>query len=520
MKTNNFAGNIKPTLMKKFYTLLLFLAAVLTVNAQSGTLDPTFGDDGFVTTVISGTYNFANSTVVQPDGKIIVVGQAGEPATYKATAARYNTDGSLDTSFGNNGTLIIAIGNAKSYATDVAIQEDGKIVIAGYTYDNVTSQGAILRLNEDGSFDTSFGNQGTLTITTSERNLPESILILEDGKILVGGDNDESFSVLKLNTDGAIDTSFGVNGWAITEFDRMSFIKEIALQEDGKIVVGGFTINNSNNYEMAAARFNADGSIDSSFGSSGKLNFNIGNGNDFVEGVVVQADGKIVLGGHKWIQNNEQRHDFAMVRLNTDGSRDTTYGENGVATAQIVDGANYSRDIILQDDQKILLAGFTVKTGQWKFALLRFDVDGSLDESFGEEGTGMVSPDFDGRESYGEKLALQPDNKIIMVGRSYNDFGVSEMVVMRFLDGELSVNDNLTAEVRLYPNPAEETLTIELKNYTASSNLEIVDLLGKTVYTSQINQTENINVSQLAQGTYFVKIKTEGKSDVLRFVKK
>ncbi len=506
--------------MNKFYTLLLFLATFMIANSQSGVLDTSFGNDGFVTTVISGTYNAANSTVVQPDGKIIVVGQAGEPATYKATAARYNTDGSLDTSFGNAGKLLIPIGNAKSYATDVALQADGKIIIAGYTFDNIITQGAILRLNEDGSFDTSFGNQGTVKITTAERNLPESILILEDGKILIGGDNDESFSVLKLNNDGAFDLSFGVDGWAIAEFDRMSYIKEIALQADGKIVVGGFTINNNNNYEMAAARFNVDGSIDSSFGSSGKLNFNVGNGNDFVEGVVVQSDGKIVLGGHKWIQNNEQRHDFAMVRLNTDGSRDTSYGTNGVATAQIVDGANYSRDIILQEDQKILLAGFTVKTGEYKFALLRFDVDGSLDSSFGQNGNGMVSQDFDGRESYGEKLALQPDNKIIMIGKSYNSSEVSEMVIMRFENGTLGVNDNLTSEFRLYPNPTGETLTIELKNTSTSTQLEIVDVLGKTVYTSEINQTENINVSQLAQGTYFLKIKAEGKSEVIRFVKK
>ena len=151
--------------------------------------------------------------------------------------------------------------------------------------------------------------------------------------------------------------------------------------------------------------------------------------------------------------------------------------------------------------------------------MIRFNTDGTLDTSFGNGG--KVSTDINGMEDHGYAIALQPDNKIILAGHSYSaGADDSAIVVARYNNETLGVNDNLTTEFRLYPNPAEETLTIELKNNTGTSSLEIVDLLGKTVYTSQINQTENINVSQLSQGTYFVKIKAEGKSEVIRFVKK
>ena len=171
--------------MKKTYTLLLFLVSTLVTFAQSGILDTTFGTDGIVTTQVSTTYNFGMATVVQPDGKIIVAGYAGTPATYKAAVVRYNTDGSLDNSFGNAGKLTIPIGTAKSYATDVVLQDDGKIVLGARTYDNVSGNFALVRLNEDGSFDSSFGTNGIVIASTGGNDVSASILIADDGKILL-----------------------------------------------------------------------------------------------------------------------------------------------------------------------------------------------------------------------------------------------------------------------------------------------------------------------------------------------
>lgn len=503
--------------MNKIYTLfLLLLVSVTVTNAQSGVLDPSFGNDGIVATVISGTYNLAHATVVQPDGKIIVVGQAGEPATYKVAVARYNTDGSLDTTFGNNGTLIIEVGPAKSYGTAVALQEDGKIVIGAYTWDNVTGDFALIRLNEDGSFDNSFGHSGIVIANSNRSEVSETMVILDDGKILLGGYSDDNFAVAKFNADGTIDTSFGANGYSITTFmSSPSFIKKIALQSDGKIVLAGFLINESNIYEMAVARLNTDGTLDNSFGTDGKISFNIGNGNDYLEGVAIQDDGKILLGGHKWIMNFGLRHDLAVVRLHENGSFDTTYGDNGVATARLVDGANYSRDILLQPDNKVIISGFTVLEEEYNMAMARFDSDGNLDDTFGIDG--MVSTNI--HEDYSNAITLQGDNKIILAGYSYNASGASEFIVARYDNQVLGTEDFQHVKLRLYPNPANEQITIELNDGSSNYQLEIFNILGEKVIVSEIQKSKQIDVSALASGVYLVKLNSNSQTTTVRFVK-
>ncbi len=507
--------------MKKTYTLLLFLVSTLVTFAQSGILDTTFGTDGIVTTQVSTTYNFGMATVVQPDGKIIVAGYAGTPATYKAAVVRYNTDGSLDNSFGNAGKLTIPIGTAKSYATDVVLQDDGKIVLGARTYDNVSGNFALVRLNEDGSFDSSFGTNGIVIASTGGNDVSASILIADDGKILLAGDSDNSFSVAKFNSDGSLDTSFGINGWAITVFDNASsFIQQIAFQNDGKIVMGGFVVNSVGRYQMAAARMNPDGTLDNGFGVGGKLFFNIGIDQDFATALAIQSDGKILLGGHTYITSNPRlSYDFAVVRLDTDGDFDTTYGTNGVATAQIVDEANYTNGMIIQSDDKVVLAGRTVKIMDYDLAMVRFDTEGNLDTTFGNDG--KVSTDVNGREDHGYAIALQPDNKIILAGYSYPaGADDSAIVVARFNnDDTVGIEDQNNNEFSLYPNPAREQLTIEMNDASSIYQLEIFDMLGKEVYKTEIQKMGQIDVSVLAAGTYLMKLNSNSRSTTVRFVK-
>ena len=509
--------------MKNFYSLLLlFLVSVAATNAQSGVLDPTFGTNGIVTTQVSTTYNFGMATVVQPDGKIIVVGYAGMPATYKAAVVRYNTDGSLDNSFGDAGKLTISIGSAKSYATDVALQDDGKIIIGARTYDNASGDFALVRVNEDGTFDNSFGTNGIVIASTGGSDVSSSILIADDGKILLAGDSDNNFSVAKFNTNGTLDTSFGTNGWSITIFDDSeSFIQQIAFQNDGKIVMGGFAVNSSvGRYQMAAARINANGTLDNSFGTAGKVSFNFGVDQDFATAVAIQSDGKIVLGGHTYITSNPRlSYDFAAVRLNTDGNLDTTYGNNGVATAQVVDEANYTNGMIIQADDKVVLAGRTVKLFDYDFAMVRFDTNGELDTTFGNDG--KVSTDVDGREDHGYAIALQPDNKIILTGYSYSSgANDSALVVARYNNDPLGVEDYQNLEFSLYPNPASDHLTLELNDASSTYQIEVYDILGKKVISTEIQKVGNINVSALAPGTYVLKLNSENKTNVVRFLKK
>lgn len=505
--------------MKKLYSLLfLFLASITVATAQSGTLDPTFGTDGVVTTAVHSNYNMAETTVVQADGKILVAGTAGTPSTYQMAVARYNEDGSLDTSFGNDGTLRIPVGPLKSFVMDMAQQPDGKILLGGRTWDNVSGDFALLRLNEDGSFDDTFGTNGIALIQTPETEASEAMTLLDDGKILMVGYRDDNLTAAKFNTDGSLDTSFGVNGWAVVVFDNISsYADDVAIQDDGKIVISGFALNMDNRFQIAGARLNPDGSVDSSFGTNGTVLFNVGEWNDFGEGVVIQDDGKILIGGHKWISNVQQKHDLFVSRLNTDGSLDTSYGDNGTATARLVDGANYANGLVLQADGKPILAGYTVLQGEINMAMVRFDTTGNLDSTF--DGDGMVSFDYQGREDYCYAIALQADNKIILAGYSYGGGG-SEFEVARFLnDGTVGTEDFQNMEFRLYPNPANNQITVELSDASSNYQVAIFDVLGKQVYASEIQKVGTIDVSALAPGTYVVKLNSENKTNIVRFVK-
>ncbi|MGB3344062.1 MAG: T9SS type A sorting domain-containing protein [Aequorivita sp.] len=504
--------------MKQTYFLLMLLVSPILIFAQAGTLDPTFGTNGVVTTAVHPNYNVAETTVVQTDGKILVAGNAGTPSTYQMAVARYNEDGSLDTSFGGEGTLRFPVGSVKSFVMDMAQQPDGKILLGGRTWDNVSGDFAVVRLNEDGSFDDNFGTNGIFRIETAETEASEAMALLDDGTILMVGYKDDNFTVAKINTDGSLDTTFGMNGWVVLTFDgASSYADDLAIQGDGKIVISGFALNGQNRFQVAAARLNADGSTDNSFGTDGKVIFNVGEWNDFGEGVAIQSDGKILIGGHKWISNIEQRHDLFVARLNTDGSIDTSYGNNGAATARLVDGANYAGDMVLQADDKPILAGYTILQSEINMAMVRFDTDGNLDSTF--NGDGMVSFDYEGREDYCNAIALQPDNKIILAGYSYGGGG-SEFEIARFLNDPLvGIQDQQNLAFHLYPNPAREQLIIEMTDASSTYQIEIIDMLGKKIYNTKIQKMGQIDVSALATGTYLVKLNSNSQATTVRFVK-
>jgi uncharacterized delta-60 repeat protein len=506
--------------MNKLYTFLILLLSAASMTAQSGTLDTSFGNNGFATTQVSATYNFASATLVQPDGKILVVGDSGEPATYKATVVRFNPDGTLDTSFGTGGNVTITIPSAKSFGMDVALQNDGKIVVGARTWNNVTGDFVLARLNTDGTFDSSFGTNGVVVANSGGSDVAASVLIADDGKIYLAGDSDSNFSVAKFNADGSLETTFGNNGWATIIFDSASsYIQEIALQNDGNIVMGGFAIGAGGRYSMAAARMDANGVLDTSFGTEGKISFNFGIDHDIATCLGIQSDGKIILGGHTFIRSNPRlAYDFAVARLNTNGSLDSSYGNNGISTAQVVDEANYANGLKIQADGKVILGGRTVKLFDYDFAMLRFNTDGTLDNTFGTDG--KVSTDVNGKEDHCYAIALQPDNKILLAGYSFSTGGDdSEFVVARYTNETLAVGESETAIFRLYPNPANTQITLELNDAASNYQVSIFDVLGKKIYTSQIQKAGQIDVSGLASGTYLVKLTSDNKSSVVRFVK-
>ena len=308
----------------------------------AGSLDPTFSGDGEQTIDLGGSAG-ASGVAIQPDGKIVVVGKTGR--VFALT--RYDADGSLDPSFSSNGVVTTSFGGSDDGATGVALQGDGKIVAVGRA--SYFQDFALARYNTDGSLDTQrFTNFGGNDGATG-------VALQADGKIVTVGKAGGDFALARYNTDGLIDPSFSGNGRQTTDFGGNDGATGVALQADGKIVV----IGKSGAQDFALARYNTDGSLDTSFSGDGKQTTDFG-GDDGATGVALQGDGKIVAVG-------KAGGDFALARYNTDGSLDTSFSGDGKQTTDF-GGDDGATGVALQSDGKIVMVGSSGND----FALARY----------------------------------------------------------------------------------------------------------------------------------------------------
>ena len=292
------------------FLTLLFVGVGAHPAQASGSLDSSFGSDGKVITVFGTSNESANSIAIQSNGKIVVAGSSSNGTNNEFTVTRYNTDGSLDSSFDSDGKVTTTIGsNADAFS--VAIQSDGKIVLAGNAIIGGRDEIAVARYNTDGSLDSSFDSDGKVTTTIGEADYAASVVVQSDGKIVVAGSSatggDSNFALIRFNTDGSLDSSFDPAVTPIGSANDEAY--SVAIQSNGKIVVAGYSDNGAQRV-FAVARYNTDGSLDSSFDSDGKVTTAIGSG-DFAFSAAIQSDGKIVVVGSS---NNGSDDDFAILR--------------------------------------------------------------------------------------------------------------------------------------------------------------------------------------------------------------
>src|SRR3990167_2042134 len=339
----------------KFYILFL---TVLSIFSASGELDTTFGTGGIVTTIIgSGSFksDVAYSVAIQSDGKIVVTGSSYNGGNDFALV-RYNTNGSLDTKVTTSNDF------SADVAYSVAIQSDGKIVVAGSSDNNGSNNDfALVRYNTNGSLDTTFNSTGIVTTAIgSSSDVGRSVAIQSDGKIVVAGysynGSNNDFALVRYNTDGTLDTTFNSTGIVTTAIGSSTdAANSVAIQSDGKIVVAGYS-NNGSDYDFALVRYNTDGSLDTTFNSTGIVTTAIGSSTDAANSVAIQSDGKIVVAGYSY---NGSDYDFALVRYNTDGSLDTTFNSTGIVTTAIGSSSDYANSVAIQSDGKIVVAGYS-----------------------------------------------------------------------------------------------------------------------------------------------------------------
>src|SRR3990172_2957508 len=350
------------------------------------------------------------------------------------TAPSWAADGDIDTTFGTNGKVTTAIGSGDDYAYALGIQSDGKIVAAGYSSDMVSGYSgryyfALVRYNSNGTLDTTFGTGGKVTTPIGTGNdIVFALGIQSDGKIVVAGQTDVGadthFALARYNTNGALDSTFGAGGIVTTDISDYNSARALAIQSDGKIVVAGYTSIGGYN-DFTVVRYNTDGSLDSTFGiaNSGIALADFG-GDDYADALGIQSDGRIVVAGRSF------GNDFAVVRFNDDGTLDTTFGTNGIVTTEIVNASASAMRI--QSDGKIVAAGRTSVGGGYDFALVRYNANGSLDTSFGTNG--IVTTPIGGYTEYVSALGIQSDGKIVAAGNSHSGVNV-DFAVVRYLAG-------------------------------------------------------------------------------------
>jgi uncharacterized delta-60 repeat protein len=413
--------------MRKIIFLLYILSLCQSSHGQSGTLDASFADHGVILTSPSTTGNVyasnAKQCFIEADGKITMVIQSA-----KTGLTRRLPNGSVDVSYAHNGYSDVV---SMSVIT-AAKQANGKIIVAGTT--NGSSDFMLARYNTDGTVDASFGDKGVvISDIGSSNDYLNAIAIAADDKIIAGGsvyvNGISQFTIVRYSPDGTIDPSFGSNGVTTTNFDNIpSSLTSLTLQPDGKIVATGITIPNDGG-DFALARYNADGSPDLSFNTTGRVTDNFGF-YDWGRSVVIDNDAKIYVGGISTDVSGFTH--FRIARYDADGSHDLSFNGSGSIFVEFANSQDNLSNLALQTDGKIIAAGRTDMNGAGDdIELIRVNVDGSIDNTFGNNGNGLVTADVNSQYDENNYLVIKPDGKIVAGGNNYLN-GQSTFTCFRF----------------------------------------------------------------------------------------
>jgi uncharacterized delta-60 repeat protein len=428
--------------MKNVSRLLLIVLSLISNNiiAQSGALDNSFGSAGIAVTTFNSTTNLARGIVQQADGKLVIGGQSG----LYGFVARYNVDGSIDSSYGTNGATYspTSLGIVGGYS--IAIQPDGKTILAGVNGTTNAYKFIVFRYDTTGAPDLTFGFNGYLLVDfnvgTSGNDNPKSILVKDNNTIYIAGDcangANQDFAIAKI-VNGNLDFTFGTNGMATFDFSSGNdYGTGIAWRGNGNIVVGGKS-NNGSDFDFAMLSVDTNGILDNSFGVNGKLRIDYNGVDNFCEDIEVNKSGKILLTGP-----SDNSQDITVSQFNDDGSIDSLFGTNGVVFTNF-NGSDASTCIAIQNDGKIVVAGQSGNGGGNKFMIVRYLSEGALDTSFSVDGIVATFAGLTGSSAYTEDLLIQPDGKLVIAG--YKMAGsVYDVTIVRF--------NNAFAYFNVYPD--------------------------------------------------------------------
>jgi len=498
--------------MKEKLTILMLLATLHAMAQQAGALDPSFGNGGKVVTSLSTGQDKAYGVAMQPDGKILVAGQVTSTLTGKDFAlVRYNSDGTLDATFGANGvaTTDVQLGS-DDVAYALALQADGKIVVAGHSDDGTDKDAAIVRYNDDGTLDNTFGSNG-IVLTDFDDAQQDEIKVVKihalTGNIIVGGASIISSSVSKpvvarYLSNGTLDDTFNSTGirllWITNlDYQYLHSIEDLIVQTNGKINAVGWRDFPGLSWDSDywACRINSDGTMDNTFSSDG-LNVSNGgfNGHDRGYAMLLKPNNNILMAGGGYIST--LGYDFSMFEINANGSTGSW--------SALADWGSNSDDVaygLLEDvNGKYVLAGSSGTTTARSFALARFNTNSSLDNGFGT--SGKVTTTFGNALNECFDVVMQSDNKIVAVGYTGNDIALA-----RYLGVNVPQLDNfeLMAPADLSTELSFASFTFDWSNAFGATSYEIDIDVSPTFSGTQ----QTFTVSSSSYGVTDLQVNTQ-----------
>jgi uncharacterized delta-60 repeat protein len=444
------AARRKPSFVAAIVAAALLLSHARVALGAGGDLDETFGAGGITLTNTTGATSSTSDAdgisalAVQSDGKVVALGDRGfpgNPTTIDFNLLRYNTDGSLDATFGSGGIVIAAFSTAADHAWDVAVQPDGKIVAVGYTNGTSPASALVVRLNPDGSLDATFGTGGYVTVSygAGVSSTAYGLALQADGKIVISGDASSGFGVARLlPANGALDPTFGSGGRTIVTPGSRIVVRasDVALQtvsgEQRIVLAGGF--QKGNNTDFGLMRLRASGAVDTSFGSGGSVQTVIASG-DKIFSVAIDGSNRIVAAGLIAAPKGAKTGtDFGLARYTESGALDATFGSGGKVRTDIAGLDDSPRSLALQSDGKIVVAGNAKSGTYYDLGLVRYTTTGALDTTFGYGG--RVQLDMVGRSEFTQAVVTQtvtdPDmttrERIVTGGTSDTTAGYDKLV--------------------------------------------------------------------------------------------
>jgi uncharacterized delta-60 repeat protein len=410
----------------------------------AGDLDLTFGIGGRVMTDISsptaGLSDRANGVAVQQDGRLVVV---GSNADADFAVVRYNTEGTLDLTFSGDGKLTTNFNAGVAEAAQrVAIDMLGRLVVVGQSGTDF----ALARYLSDGTLDSSFGIGGKVTTDFGGNEGIVGVAIEATGKIVVGGfsqlTNQRDIALAKYNANGTLDTTFGTGGKVLTNVSTTDALLDLKLDGQGRIVGAGYSVRpGGTDFDFTLVRYNANGTLDASLDGDGIRTIDFNQSGDVARSLAIDAQGRLVLTGDAGISTI----DFAVARLLPDGTLDNSFSDDGKASADFGNTTDRGYWGSAIDSQGNIVVGGYSTQGATRddFALARFLPDGNLDTRFGING--IVTTDF-GRQGpdFGLNMALQADGKIVVVGESFQSTTSNDFAVARYLSGIVDSSPGIT----------------------------------------------------------------------------